>query len=227
MIALSGIIKSIPAAVLLALAGTNQQSKGDSTMAETIMPCILLESNVGVRACNNDRLHRYACPKCGRERTLSSDQAKRHPLCRNCAASSHGRTHHPLFVVWTAMRTRCLNPNHDNYHNYGGRGITICDEWNNHGAGPFVDWALANGWRKGLQLDRIDNEGNYEPSNCHFVTPIQNARKKRTSVLTEGEVRAIRMLCWSGLPVKDVAMIMGTNLSNIYDIMKFRTWSDV
>lgn len=77
------------------------------------------------------------------------------------------------------MRNRCENPKREKYKDYGGRGIKVCDEW--HNVSNFVSWALNNGYEKGLQLDRKDNNGNYCPENCHFVTPKENSRNRRNT----------------------------------------------
>jgi len=74
---------------------------------------------------------------------------------------------HPLYHVWENMKARVLNPKHKSFFNYGGRGISICNEWMEFK--PFYDWAKDK-WARGLDLDRKDNDGNYEPGNCRFVT---------------------------------------------------------
>lgn len=92
----------------------------------------------------------------------------------------HGLTGHPLYSVWTDIKTRCYNKNRKQYKNYGGRGVTICNEWKNDFK-CFFDWAIKNGWRKGLELDK-DILGNgliYSPSNCCFVTKINNIKAKK------------------------------------------------
>ena len=84
----------------------------------------------------------------------------------------HGYTKHPLYEVWDNMKQRCYNENNKRYGNYGARGIVICNEWKNS-AGTFIEWALPL-WKEGLEIDRIDNDGNYEPNNCRFITSLEN-----------------------------------------------------
>ena len=74
------------------------------------------------------------------------------------------------------MRQRCNNPNRSDYKRYGGRGIKICDEWNDYNT--FRDWALSNGYADNLSIDRIDVNGNYEPSNCRWVDAKTQAQNK-------------------------------------------------
>jgi hypothetical protein len=83
----------------------------------------------------------------------------------------------PLHRVWNNMIVRCEWPRAKNWHRYGGRGISVCSEWRNS-AKAFIDWALAHGYQRGLQIDRIDNDGHYEPTNCRFVTNKENQRNK-------------------------------------------------
>jgi len=90
----------------------------------------------------------------------------------------HGYSYHTLYNVWNNMKQRCYNKNNSYYQNYGGRGITVCDEWKNS-AKVFIDWALDNGWKKGLGLDRRNNNGNYHPDNCRFITHIENNHNVR------------------------------------------------
>lgn len=95
--------------------------------------------------------------------------------------TTHGLSKHPLMSVWCGIKARCLYPSQESYKNYGERGIKICDEWlifKN-----FYDWAINNGWKKGLQIDRIDNDGNYEPSNCKFVSRKTNIDNRRVSII--------------------------------------------
>lgn len=94
--------------------------------------------------------------------------------------AKHGKRTHE-YRLWEKMRDRCYNTNHKFYKDYGGRGITICDEWNND-ASAFVSWLHANGWRHGLQIDRKNNDLGYSPDNCRIVTPRENTNNRRTTI---------------------------------------------
>lgn len=85
-----------------------------------------------------------------------------------------------LYGMWVGMKSRCTNIHTDHYADYGGRGISVCEEWNN--AENFCKWALENGYKKGLQLDRKDNDKGYSPDNCRWVTAKENTRNRRNTV---------------------------------------------
>lgn len=107
---------------------------------------------------------------------------------RIASITTHGYSRHLLYGVWQHMIQRCINPNKSSYKDYGGRGITVCDEWT--GSFPvFMKWALSHGWQKGLKIDRRDNNGNYHPDNCRIVTDKVNNNNKRDNrfVTVNGE----------------------------------------
>jgi len=85
-----------------------------------------------------------------------------------------------LYKRWSCMQQRCCNPGNKKYHRYGGRGIKLCDEWKSFAA--FESWATSNGYDGTLSIDRIDNNGNYEPSNCRWVEPKVNSRNRECTV---------------------------------------------
>src|SRR4051794_24959454 len=106
------------------------------------------------------RGHECPCPLCGK--ILLRERSVFQVPCRECWVKKrtiHGMKNTPIYIVWKNIHARCRNPNHIGYRSYGGRGISVCADWTR--AAPFIAWAMANGWQYGLQIDRIDNDGNY------------------------------------------------------------------
>ena len=100
-----------------------------------------------------------------------------------------------LYNSWVAMKNRCDSPKNGHYKDYGGRGISVCKEWYDWFA--FKEWALNNGWENGLTIDRIDSNGNYEPSNCRWVTMDVQANNKRSNkmITYQGKTQSLADWC--------------------------------
>ena len=108
----------------------------------------------------------------------------------------HGYSRTRLYNIWQAMKTRCYNPNHRHYKDYGARGIRVCTEWE-HDFLAFRKWALENGYAENLSIDRIDNNGNYEPSNCKWTSSKEQSNNKRTSHLITFNGKTQTMAEWA------------------------------
>ena len=119
---------------------------------------------------------------------------------------THGWTGTRLYRTWRNMISRCYNPNTDRFPNYGGRGITVCDEWRNSFE-SFLSWAIPAGYTDDLTLERKDNNGDYCPSNCTWVSMSAQVRNRRVT----------RRLTWDGrtLTPQEWATELGVSLDAI------------
>lgn len=130
--------------------------------------------------------------KCGKEKivmvqSFSTGRVKscgcyqREVMKKGDSNRKHGCSSHPLFSVWRCMINRCYDPSHKGYKYYGERGITVCKEWRQNPK-SFIDWAINNGWKKGLQIDKDIKKGKcYSPGNCLIVTPEVNRMNRSCS----------------------------------------------
>lgn len=94
---------------------------------------------------------------------------------------SHKMSDTVLYSRWTGMKDRCYNPSNPRYQDYGGRGIEVCEEWK-FDFSSFMKWAFANGYEESLQIDRVDNDGDYEPSNCKWSNSKEQSNNRRNNI---------------------------------------------
>ncbi|MBE6943840.1 MAG: hypothetical protein E7453_06220 [Ruminococcaceae bacterium] len=109
---------------------------------------------------------------------------------------THGLSGTRLYLIWTNMKQRCLNENDSDFHRYGGRGITIYDRWTQDFE-VFYNWAITNGYREDLSIDRIDNDMGYFPDNCRWVSKkVQNSNKSNNIFITiSGQTKTLSDWC--------------------------------
>lgn len=108
----------------------------------------------------------------------------------------HGLYKTRLYGIWKNMKTRCYCKTYKLYEYYGKRGITVCDEWKNDFQ-SFYDWSMSNGYKDDLSIDRIDNEGNYDPSNCRWATKSEQAENRRNCIYISFHGKTQTISKWS------------------------------
>lgn len=128
----------------------------------------------------------------------------------------HGDSNSRLYNIWTHMKSRCYRKSDAAYLNYGGRGITVCEEWISD-YDNFKNWALSNGYVDTLTIDRIDVNGNYTPENCRWATPKEQACNRRNNVYLEVDGEKHLLTEWS--------KIVGISVSTISQRLRLG-WSD-
>ncbi len=179
------------------------------------------------RSPNGTPLFKNECPDCGK--TRFSDKRRIGKPCMSCAnkrRATHGMSEHPLYRLIKMTIQRCTNPRATNYAYYGGRGITVCDEWVNDPM-SFIEWAGANGYERGLELDRLDNDGPYAPWNCQFIAHRDNSRKRGNKRCDVEKAAEIKKLLASGVAVRDVARTVDVPYMVAWHISKGHTWKGI
>lgn len=121
-------------------------------------------------------------------RSCRTSESNKRTKTGNKNNATHGESKSRLYRIWAGMRSRCETKSSSGFYLYGNRGIKVCEEWQQFE--PFRDWALANGYADNLSIDRIDNNGNYEPANCRWATPKEQANNTSKShyISYKGEI---------------------------------------
>ena len=182
---------------------------------------------LGTRINENGHLESWAifkCSHCLQEKEMRLSSGKRAKSC-GCIPNNykHGESYSKLYRVWAGMKKRCFNPKNKDYKDYGGRGITICPELTNDYI-VFRDWALSNGYKENLLIDRINPNGNYEPSNCRWLTILESNRNK-TNTITMVIANEIRSLWNTGnYTFKKLSKLFKLSESHIKNIIYNKRW---
>lgn len=137
---------------------------------------------------------------CGKQKVMDINAIKRAKSCGcqrnvgNKGGTKHGKSNSRLYGIWKHMRLRCDKKHASKYPRYAGRGIAVCEEWNDWPS--FERWAMSNGYSDDLSIDRIDNDGNYEPSNCRWADGVtqQNNQSNNVFVNYQGQTLTIAQL---------------------------------
>ena len=176
---------------------------------------------------------RWLCKcDCGKT-TVCNGQSIRNGHAKSCGclqkksagllSYKHGGSNTKLCKTWYAIKQRCFNKNSVSYKNYGGRGITICEKWLDFLS--FKEWALQNGYREGLTIDRINVNGNYEPLNCRYVSRAEQNRNttRNIKVFYKGSKITISELSRIiNIPKWKLLSLYHKNIKEFYKIYKLR-----
>lgn len=145
----------------------------------------------------NTTRYRFVCScSCGKEGYLVDPNLLVTGKRKTCGHYHHHLGDTDINNVWRAMKRRCYYEKDINYSRYGGRGIGICEDWKNDFM-TFYRWAIENGYKKGLQIDRIDNNGDYAPENCRWVSPKVNSNNRRSNHLLTYDGITLNIQQWS------------------------------
>lgn len=139
--------------------------------------------------CGNKIIARSDCLKNGAIKSCGC-------LVKDNHVRTHGQAKTKLYHVYYGMKERCYNPKHESYDRYGGRGITVCDEWRNDFK-VFYDWAITNGYKEGLTIDRKNYDKNYSPDNCGWITQAEQCRNtsRNNHITIDGVTRLLVDWC--------------------------------
>lgn len=186
---------------------------------------------------NSKQRHKYGlyeCPDCGNHTRVMTHSVKKglSQRCKECgmkitcaSLAKHGDCTNGirrLYNIWAKIKNRCNNKNDARYKDYGGRGIKICTSWMSYET--FREWALSNGYKGHLTIDRIDNDGNYEPSNCRWSTYKKQNNNRRDSILNRFSLDKLSDACEfyynSNISIVKLSTLMSVSIPTMRKILK-------
>lgn len=186
---------------------------------------------------NKTRFALFECEHCGKQVEKQKNNGLRDFSC-GCARyeltsksnaihgdSNSNAEYYNLWSTWCKMRDRCNRSTNQDYQYYGGKGIVVCNEWNDYL--EFKKWSILNGYilNGKLQIDRIDGNKDYSPDNCRWVDTKTNQRNRDCIILNEEKANEIRTLIYSGLDDIEISKMYKVHKDTIRDIRTGRTWN--
>lgn len=172
------------------------------------------------------------CSKCKLAKTINEFRKNRSKCdglssqCANCESKRDAinrKNITPEYATWTRVRVRC-KPKYRDHHRYYDRGIRVCARWDSFDA-FFAD--MGNKPSPTHQIDRINNDGNYEPTNCRWATPAENTRNTCRTIFSIPDVKSVRLLSDMGIKQSDLAEMFGSTASAIRMIQKNKNWKGI
>lgn len=186
---------------------------------------------------NKTRFALFECEHCGKQVEKQKNNGLRDFSC-GCARyeltsksnaihgdSNSNAEYYNLWSTWRNMRDRCNRSTNKDYQYYGGKGIVVCNEWNDYL--EFKKWSILNDYALNgkLQIDRIDGNKDYSPDNCRWVDAKTNQRNRDCIILNEEKANEIRTLIYSGLDDIEISKMYKVHKDTIRDIRTGRTWN--
>ena len=186
---------------------------------------------------NKTRFALFECEHCGKQVEKQKNNGLRDFSC-GCARyeltsksnaihgdSNSNAEYYNLWSTWCKMRDRCNRSTNQDYQYYGGKGIVVCNEWNDYL--EFKKWSILNGYilNGKLQIDRIEGNKDYSPDNCRWVDTKTNQRNRDCIILNEEKANEIRTLIYSGLDDIEISKMYKVHKDTIRDIRTGRTWN--
>jgi len=169
-----------------------------------------------VRGCENQYYCKGYCEK-------HYSKFKKYGNPQHIEKEQHGMDATPEYWAWSSMKKRCYNSNNSNYCHYGGRGIVVCDKWRNSFMAFIEDMGLKPFPK--AQIDRIDNDGNYEPDNCMWATSTENNRHTSKTKLDINKAEEIRQLYKTGkILQREIAVMYGIKRATVSAVMRKKIW---
>jgi hypothetical protein len=176
----------------------------------------------------NTKRYRYSlfrCPRCGNEvERKKHDGLKQQKCCGG--KSKYFKKGSPLHIIYSGMIQRCKDENAINYKNYGGKGISVCEEWSNFD--NFCKWALSNGYKQGLSIERKNNNDGYSSDNCIWIERSHQARNTSNNIHSVEDIKNIKKdYVTTLMTFKDISEKYNDSEGNIGNIINGKIWSDI